>query len=571
MRILLLVHAFNSLSQRVFVELEELGHEVSVEFDISDAVLREAVALFHPDLILAPFLKRAICEDIWKQVTCLIVHPGIKGDRGPSALDWAILNDEKKWGVTILQAESEMDAGPVWSSLEFKVRPGATKSSLYRNEVTQTAIKAIHQAIERFESNVFQPSRPNINAPDSRGIERPPARQSDRKVNWDVDDTKTVLRKINSADGTPGLKDEIFGRTVFLYDAHLAHGFSGKPGEVIAKSGPAICRATTDGAIWIGHLRDGDEPNTFKLPATRVLNEKIKNLREVSIDSINGYSEIRSYEKDDVGYLHFDFYNGAMSTQQCDRLLIAYREMLKRPTKVIVLMGGTDFWSNGMHLNVIKASPSAADESWRNINAIDDLAEEIIKTTSHLTVSALQGNAGAGGVFLARAADYVWLREGIILSPHYKDMGNLFGSEFWTYLLPRYTGQDNAKAISQARLPMSSKQAVEFGLGDERFGDSHKAFCAQVVERAKKLSTSQDFDQLLHDKIARRKIDENRKPLGDYRATELEKMKSNFYGFDPSYHIARYNFVHKIPKSRTPVTISRHRDLRRIEKQRRAS
>ena len=36
MRILLLVHGFNSLSQRLFVELHRDGHELSVEFDIHD-------------------------------------------------------------------------------------------------------------------------------------------------------------------------------------------------------------------------------------------------------------------------------------------------------------------------------------------------------------------------------------------------------------------------------------------------------------------------------------------------------------------------------------------------------
>jgi putative two-component system hydrogenase maturation factor HypX/HoxX len=35
---------------------------------------------------------KAIPEDIYKNIKCLIVHPGIKGDRGPSSIDWAILN-----------------------------------------------------------------------------------------------------------------------------------------------------------------------------------------------------------------------------------------------------------------------------------------------------------------------------------------------------------------------------------------------------------------------------------------------------------------------------------------------
>ena len=572
MRILLLVHAFNSLSQRIFVELEDDGHDVSVEFDINDAVLVEAVELFEPDIIVAPFLKRAISENIWARIPCLIIHPGIEGDRGPSALDWAILNEEQEWGVTVLQAEAEMDAGPVWASSNFNVRQGATKSSLYRNEVTEAAIRALRQALERFQSGNYQPRRSHEREDHCvRGQSRPPARQADRKIDWRTDDAATVLRKIRSADGMPGVKDELFGKSVLLCDARPAPGLSGTPGELIARSGPAICRATADGAVWIGHVTRLDKHHRLKLPATMTLADQAASLPEIPFDTARGYSEIRYEETDCVGYLHFDFYNGAMSSGQCGRLLEAYREALTRPTNVIVLMGGPDFWSNGMNLNAIEASSSAADESWRNINAIDDLAEAIITTTSHLTVSAMQGNAGAGGVFLARCADYVWLRKGIILSPHYKDMGNLYGSEFWTYLLPRYAGEENADEIARSRLPMGTRKAVSLGLADDRFSDNHEDFAAEVKKRARDLSADQDFTALLKKKLERREADEKSRPLSSYRSDELKKMKQNFYGFDPSYHIARYNFVHKIPKSRTPVTIARHRDLRLSDKRRRAS
>ncbi len=46
MRILLLAHSFNSLSQRLYAELERDGHELSVELDIHDRVTAEAVELF---------------------------------------------------------------------------------------------------------------------------------------------------------------------------------------------------------------------------------------------------------------------------------------------------------------------------------------------------------------------------------------------------------------------------------------------------------------------------------------------------------------------------------------------
>ncbi|MDA0191175.1 MAG: formyltransferase family protein, partial [Proteobacteria bacterium] len=121
MRILFLTHAFNSLTQRLYAELTARGH-LAIEYDIADSVAEEAVALFRPELIVAPYLRRAIPESIWRRHTCLIVHPGIVGDRGPSALDWAIQDGEAEWGVTVLQAEAEMDAGPVWASETFPMR-----------------------------------------------------------------------------------------------------------------------------------------------------------------------------------------------------------------------------------------------------------------------------------------------------------------------------------------------------------------------------------------------------------------------------------------------------------------
>lgn len=565
MRVLLLAHSFNSLTQRVFVELEARGHEVSVELDINDAVTLDAVAMFAPEVVVAPFLKRAIPEAVWRNRLCLVVHPGVRGDRGPSALDWAVLEGRETWGVTVLQANAEMDAGPVWACAEFPMRD-ASKSSLYRNEVTEAATRGVLDALARYAQGLG-PLPDDASVP---GVWRPACRQADRAIDWQHDDTETVLRKIASADGSPGVRDHLLGRDVHLHDAHRAPGLAGAPGAVLATSGPAVARATRDGAVWIGRLRDPQGAHPFKLPATQVLGEATGGLPEVERDN-GGYREILYEEENAVGYLHFSFLNGAMSTEACERLMAAYRNALAQPTKVIVLLGGPDFWSNGMDLNAIEAAPSPADESWRNINAMDDLAEAIIGTDSHLTIAVLQGNAGAGGVFLARAADHVWMRAGVVLSPHYKDMGNLYGSELWTYLLPRHAGAENARRIVEARLPMGSAESVALGLADARFAETVPEFCSEARARAEALAASGDWVERLTAKRRRRSEDEAAKPLAHYRAAELERMRANFYGFDPSHHVARYNFVHRVPKSRTPITIARHRDKRLARSWRNAS
>ncbi len=555
MRILLLVHGFNSLSQRLYVELAERGHDVSVEFDVNDVLTREAVELFDPAIVLAPFLKRPIPPDIWRSRRCLIVHPGIVGDRGPSALDWAILEDEAEWGVTILEAEAEKDAGPVWAAASFPMRT-ATKSSLYRREVTEAAVDALGVALSRIESGRYQPRR--AGAPDfpARGRARPICRQSDRAIDWAADPTDLVLRKIRSADGTPGVSDILFDRAVHLYDGHDARGLAGTPGAIVARCDGAIARATRNGAVWIGHVRE-QRKDALKLPATHVFAAEA-----ASLPAAGGYAPIRYEEDGPVGYLHFAFYNGAMSTEQCEALRAAYAAALQRPTRVLTLMGGPDYWSNGIHLGLIDAADSPADKSWRNINAIDDLARDIIMTTDRLVVAALRGNAGAGGVFLALTADEVWAGENVVLNPHYKDMGNLHGSEYWTYLLPRRVGEENAARLTQARLPMGVAEAHRLGLIDRVLRPSSRDLAAPIALIARTLAMDDNFDARLADKNRRRARDEAEKPLDAYRAEELARIRLNFYGFDASYHVARHNFIRKIPKSRTPLTLARHRSQR---------
>ena len=189
------------------------------------AVSREA-----PDLIIAPMLKIAIPEEVWSRHLCLIVHPGIKGDRGPSSLDWAIANHEKIWGVTILEAADEFDAGPIWASHEFALEADPpAKSSLYRGQVTEAAVRGVIEAVARIESGEFrsgswQPQKLTDVAPHGsptlRGCLRPPMRQADRAIDWMQDRTALIVRKIRAADSAPGVLGTLLGKTCFLYGVH---------------------------------------------------------------------------------------------------------------------------------------------------------------------------------------------------------------------------------------------------------------------------------------------------------------------------------------------------------------
>ncbi len=77
-----------------------------------------------------------------------------------------------------------------------------------------------------------------------------------------------------------------------------------------------------------------------------------------------------------------------------------------KEVKILILKGSHKSWSNGINLNVIEAASDPSAESWNNIKAINEVVKTLYKMNDKITISAIQANAGAGGVFLGLATDY---------------------------------------------------------------------------------------------------------------------------------------------------------------------
>lgn len=74
-----------------------------------------------------------------------------------------------------------------------------------------------------------------------------------------------------------------------------------------------------------------------------------------------------------------------MSTASSQQLLKALHYAVEpssapsgHPLRALVMMGGEQFFSNGIHLSVIEGSQDPATESWEQINAIDDVCEFLL-------------------------------------------------------------------------------------------------------------------------------------------------------------------------------------------------
>ena len=235
----------------------------------SDAMM-SAAQLHEPDIIICPYITRKIPEAVFcnPHRPCLIVHPGIAGDRGASSLDWAILEKKTSWGVTVLQAGEIMDAGGIWSTSEFPVPDNSTKTTLYVHEVSDHAVDCVIDAVSRYcQNKVPVPcdySNSNILGTFKRNMKR-----SDRIIDWNMS-AEEIVRRTRMSDTQPGaagsLKINGADLSLRLFDAHEETGeksedlqkmmADAKPGKIIGhKDGAVLIKAGDANAVWIGQMK----------------------------------------------------------------------------------------------------------------------------------------------------------------------------------------------------------------------------------------------------------------------------------------------------------------------------
>ncbi len=183
MHILLLSTTFNSLTQAVFVHLRDRGYKVSVLY----AVDLEKIPDYDPDMILCPYLKSYLPEEIFENYPTYILHPGPRGDRGASSLEYAL--EQEEWGVVWLRADEELDV-----LLDAPV----PKKQL---------LNPLHE----------------------------PFTQLRRAIDWHHDSTYTIIKKIHQGDSFPGVLDEILGVECHLFGVWREDKFRGAPKEILAK------------------------------------------------------------------------------------------------------------------------------------------------------------------------------------------------------------------------------------------------------------------------------------------------------------------------------------------------
>ncbi len=568
--VLVLSTSRTSLTTQTAKRLEREGYrvtraDVKAEIAAARAATRKVVSAeeaadrlvkrHNPKLVVCPYMTTRIPASVHEKYRTLIFHPGPPGDRGPSSLDYAIIDGKLRWGGIVIAATHDpMDEGPLYASGLLEVPPGATKSSLYNGLMAALALDLIVEAVAKAFDQSFVPI-PFADGPrpDPTATKRPLLKKEARRdaFSWGQS-ADEVLRRIRAGDGSPGQPTALCGQAVRVFDAHGPKEWKyGTPGEVVAIRDEAVLVCVGgDQAVWIGQVRL-DELGAIKLPTTIALGEHLPRLRalpSLQTWTPGEHSEILYWELNGVGYLMLTHYNGAMSPPQAERATAALRAAKARPTKVLVLLGN----STGINLCTIAARPTPAErgnEAYSSIKAINRFVREILTPKpGQLIIYAFTGSAAAGGAHLAWGAPLVLAPNGPgLLSLSYIGMG-LTGSEFHSRTLPERVGKQRASILL---MPDSDVvdfvEAKELGLVDELGPGDPSSYMEWVVARASALTDGADRKQLL-----RRQVCWSNDDLDATEAAELYQMRLDMQGDRYGFLAFCGAFATKAAYSETP-------------------
>ncbi|MCK5797252.1 MAG: methionyl-tRNA formyltransferase [Deltaproteobacteria bacterium] len=182
---------------------------------------------------------------------CVNVHGSLlPRHRGPAPIQWAVLDGDRKSGVTIMLMDEGIDTGPTLLARSIEAEACETAGSLH-DRLAPLGASALLEALDGLVLGTVVPTaQPETGATHARMLTK-----SDGAVDWTWPAVR-VDRWIRGMDPWPGSFTDVGGARLKLFASTLAVGRRGDPGVISAIDDRGILVGAGDGAaLWVTQLQ----------------------------------------------------------------------------------------------------------------------------------------------------------------------------------------------------------------------------------------------------------------------------------------------------------------------------
>jgi methionyl-tRNA formyltransferase len=181
-------------------------------------------------------------------------HPSIlPKHRGPSSINWPIIDGATKSGLTFFWPDDGLDEGEILLQKHIDIMPDDTLGTVYFEKVFPLGIEATLEAIALVKAG----NPPRIVQDKSLATYESWCRKADAEIDWSksVDVVYNLIRGTNPQPGAWTTHD---GNELKIFDCIKVNSF-GKPGEVVNVSEEGITVATNGGGILVKRVKPYDD------------------------------------------------------------------------------------------------------------------------------------------------------------------------------------------------------------------------------------------------------------------------------------------------------------------------
>ncbi|XP_070610937.1 mitochondrial 10-formyltetrahydrofolate dehydrogenase [Erythrolamprus reginae] len=179
----------------------------------------------------------------------IIYHPSIlPRHRGASAINWTLIQGDKKAGFSVFWADEGLDTGPILLQRECNVGPNETVDDLYNRFLFPEGIKAMIEAVQLIADG----QAPRIPQPEEGATYEGIQKKENAKISWDQP-ALSLHNWIRGHDKIPGAWAEINGQMVTFYGSSILDGLtpSGEELEIQGAAKPGL--VTDKGLVLFGN------------------------------------------------------------------------------------------------------------------------------------------------------------------------------------------------------------------------------------------------------------------------------------------------------------------------------
>ena len=211
------------------------------------------------DLCVMAYVTLIVPEEVLNSPTrgTIQYHPSLLPlHRGPSSINWPIIQGETRTGLTIFWPDQGLDTGPILLQKEVEIRDTDTLGSLYFERLFPLGVAALLEGVDLVRTG----KAPKIVQEESKATYEGWCKKEHVQVDWQKP-LQTTWNLIRGADPQPGAWTTFGGATVQLLDAKkLAGGAAGQPGQVLAVEDTGMTVAAPGGSILVTRVRaDGGQ------------------------------------------------------------------------------------------------------------------------------------------------------------------------------------------------------------------------------------------------------------------------------------------------------------------------